>query len=235
MALVLNVNSEAVVKFTNQLERINRSAFPVAVREALNSAAFDVKKFQLPISAERNFVKRQPNFFKANSRVEMAKGWSLSEMVAKVGMIDLGGSNYAVDDLEQQEHGGKIDAKSFIPLDSARNSNSAKKIVAPRNRLSKIKNIVRAAKTEGVSEAQRFIKSVISAGSGGFILSERGVLWKIDSMNKKTPLYSFKKGRSVNVKPTHFMQEATEASAKKIDEFYILAAEKQFERQLSKF
>jgi len=233
--MYLNVNTDEMVLFTNRLERLNRSAFPMSVREALNSAAFDVKKVQLIISSEKNFINRQPNFFKANSRVEMAKGWDLSGMVAKVGMIDLGGNNYAVDDLKQQEHGGKIDSKSFIPLDSARNSNSAKKIVAPRNRLSKIKNIVMAAKTEGVSEAQRFLKSVISAGSGGFVLSERGVLWKIDSMNKKTPLYSFKKGRSVNVKPTHFMKEASEASAKKIDDFYILAAEKQFERQLRKF
>lgn len=233
--MILNVNTDELVKFTNKLERINRSAFPMAVREALNSAAFYVKSTTLPISTEANFIKRQPNFFKANSRVETAKGFDLSGMVAKIGMIDLGGNNYAVDDLEQQEHGGKIDGKSFIPLDSARKGNDNKKLVAPRNRISKIKNIIRSAQTDGVNEKQRFVESVIKAGSGGFVLSERGILWRIDAMNKKTPLYSYKKSRSVGVKKTNFMKEATLQSAKKIDDFYIAAAEKQFERQLRKF
>lgn len=38
----LHVNNSEVIALTNKLEQLNRSAFPVAVRTALNSAAFGV-------------------------------------------------------------------------------------------------------------------------------------------------------------------------------------------------
>lgn len=40
----LNVNTDATVALTNKLEKLHKSAFPVAVRSTLNSAAFDMKK-----------------------------------------------------------------------------------------------------------------------------------------------------------------------------------------------
>jgi hypothetical protein len=88
----------------------------------LNKAAFDVKQNTMLKSAEASFVKRQPNFFKANSRVEMASGWDLDKMQATVGFnssgLKGGSNNHAVEDLEQQERGGTIKSRSFIPTDS---------------------------------------------------------------------------------------------------------------------
>src|SRR5687767_16018423 len=83
----LNINSDAVVKHTNTLEKMHRSAMPLAIRNTLNSVAFDVKKNTMPASAEREFVTRAPNFFKANSRVEMARGWNVDSMQSVVGFI----------------------------------------------------------------------------------------------------------------------------------------------------
>lgn len=233
----LNVDTDATIIFTNKLEKLNRSAFPNAVRTALNSAAFDVKKDELLRSTERHFNKRQPNFFRANSRVEMATGWNLDEMKARVGMVDLGGNNYAVDDLEQQEHGGIIGGKSFIPLNSARSSKNYSKNVQKRNRISAIngiKNVDAVSSRSG--NKYIFRRYAHKVGVGGHLIY-KGILWRIESLAgrdiKMTGLHTFLSGRKVKVKKaTHFMREASNQSAKKIDRFYIQAAEKQFEKAL---
>ncbi len=235
--LQLNVDTDKVIKFTNQLEKLNKTAFPNAVRNTLNSAAFDVKKVTLQKSADRNFEKRQPNFFKANSRVEVAKGMNIESMEAIVGMRDLTGNNYAVKDLEQQERGGTIDGKSFIPMDPSRTGKSSKKLVQKRNRISGIKNIVSASKGKAKSAGGRLIESAAKAGIGGHVLSEKGILFRVDSLKrnrkgmiKMTPLYSYKSGRSVKVQPTHFMQEAANESGAKLERFYMVNANREFKK-----
>ena len=40
----LNINSDAVVKFTNKLEKMKKFDLPIAIRVTLNDAAFDVKQ-----------------------------------------------------------------------------------------------------------------------------------------------------------------------------------------------
>ena len=74
----LNVNSNAVVAFSNKLEKIGKSALPVAVRQTLNSVAFDAKKNTLLQTAGQSFTERRKNFFKATSRVSMAKGFEIN-------------------------------------------------------------------------------------------------------------------------------------------------------------
>lgn len=234
----LNVNTDAVVAFTNKLEKLHRSAFPVAVRSALNAAAFDMKKNEILKSADDTFTVRKSNFFKANSRVEMATGFDVDNMKSAVGFT---GKDQAIDDLEQQESGGKIKSRSFIPMKPARTENSNKKLVRPNARLKNIK-IVDASKASGANDKQKFVKSVFHAGVGGVVLSEfngRSFLWKVNSLKrtkdgsfKLTPLYSFEKGRQVSVKATHFMAKATKKTTPKIEKFYIDAAEKQFKKAL---
>lgn len=232
----INVNTDATVAFTNRLERMGRSDFPIAARNTLNKAAFDVKMNTMPKNAKRKFVNRSPNFFKANSRVEMATGFNVRGMKATVGFLEnnlQGQNNFAVKDLEQQEHGGKIAKKSFIPVNSARGGKT--KMVRPANRLSRITNIVDAKNAKGATDAQKFIKSVYHAGKGGVVLSKyrnKQILWRVNSLNRKngklklTPLYTFKKGRSVSVNDTHFMRIASLLSAGKLEKFYIEEAKK---------
>ena len=238
----LNVNTDAVVAFTNKLEQLHRSAFPIAVRSTLNSAAFDMKKDTILKSAKDNFTQRKPSFFKANSRVETAKGFDIKTMSSKVGFT---GDSQAVEDLEKQEHGGGIDGRSFLPFGSkgganpARSGNSYGKNIKPNARLKTMK-IVNPSKVSGKNDKEKFIKSVIHAGVGGFVLGNtKNILWRVNSIKgmrkgelKLTPLYTFKKGRDVNVKATHFMKEATEETIKKIDKLYMEQAQKQFDKAL---
>jgi hypothetical protein len=228
----LNINSDAVVQHTNTLEKMHRSALPSAIRSTLNSVAFDVKKNTMPASAEREFTQRAPNFFKANSRVEMARGWNVDQMKAIVGFIP---KDQAVEDLEQQEYGGTIEGRSFIPMDQARAGGPARK-VRPSNRITKIGNVVNASTMEGRTPQAKFLAAARKAGKGGYVLGnlQEKTLWKIEAIDgrniRKKPLFSYEKNRDVSVSATGFMRTASLESANQIEKIFIREAEKQFER-----
>jgi len=64
-----NINTDAAVVMTNKLEKMHRSALPVAIRRTLDSASFDVKQRSLLLNTEKTFEQRKKTFFKATSRV----------------------------------------------------------------------------------------------------------------------------------------------------------------------
>lgn len=247
--MILDVNTDACIVMTNKLERLHRSAFPNAVRETLSKAALDVKKVTLLKSADNEFVKRQPNFFRANSRVDFAKGYNISAMKATVGMVEgglKGGNNYAVKDLEQQEEGGVIGGRSFVPMDGARVGGNSKKIVKAINRISNIKKIANTRNVKGVNWSQRVIKSAVFAGKGGYVLDWRsgksGILYRINSITrnggnvlfKKTALFSVNKNRKLTIRATSFMKSAALETADKLEKIYIIEANKQIGRLMNK-
>jgi hypothetical protein len=236
---LLIIYSQPARDLTVKLKEISRSAFPVAIRTALNSAAYDVKKNTLQKSADKHFVKRSSNFFKANSRVIQAQGFDINSMEAAVGMNETGlkgAHNYAVKDLQKQEFGGTIVSKSFIPINTARAGKSLGKNVLASNRLNGINKIVDARHAKGKNDKEKFVKSVFFAGVGGYVLARfrsKMILWRVNSLSKigdkfkLTALYSFKQHRAVSVHPTGFMHEAGNISRKKIEDFYIIEAKKQ--------
>lgn len=241
-----NVDTNAVVIHTNKLEKLSKSAFPNAVRGTLNSLAFDVKKNTMPKSALR-FKKRQKNFFKSNSRVNMAKGPNLRSMKSEIGFINKAKTaESAVEELEQQEHGGKIDEREYIPVKAARTSKNNKRMVQKRNRLGTIgiKNIVKASKMSARNQGGRFVQAVAMAGKGGFVQSKlKGknttMVWRVNSLSrtkggrfKLTPVYIVNESKSVKVKATHFMEKATKKTMQSADKFYIKQAEREFEKAL---
>ena len=240
--MYLNINSNAAVKFTNVLEQMHRSALPVAVRGALNDAAFDVKTNTMPSKASAAFVNRSKNFFKANSRFKGATGYNVNTMVATVGFVETGlngGNNYAVKDLEQQEEGGTIGGRSFKPMKDARVGGVNTGLVKPNYRLSKIEEKVKltSRNMKGKNWAQKAILTSVAAGKGGFVLDDhvgKGVLWRVDSIGregknirfKRTALYSFSKGGKAKVHKTAFMEGASMESAAKLERFFIEQAKR---------
>lgn len=233
-----DVNTNASVVYAAKLEKLHRSAFPNAVREALNSVAFDVKQKSLLRSADAEFIRRQPNFFRANSKVDMARGWDINSMVSTIGMVSLNGNNHAVDDLEQQERGGAISGRSFIPAagdgrkSAARAGDNFKRNIRRKARISGIGKVVNASGFAATSEMGRMAKASRAAGIGGYILSGN-MLWRVNSFKSTsrgldiTALYSYKKSRSVHVNATHFMEKASLSSMRAMDMFFIKAAQKQ--------
>lgn len=235
----LNIDSRAVRRHVDLLNALHRSAFPVAVRNTLNSAAFDVKTSTMPKEAKDAFVQRKPNFFKANSKVLPAKGFTISKMEATVGFKPKNGNDKSVDDLEQQEHGGEIGGKAFIPMKTARIGKSDKKSVRPVNRVEEFnKRIIDARKVRFKAadrhKSQKFIRAAFMAaklwGGQGMVLSNKRAdgkrtLSRIDEiwgstrrkgesssrtlLIKRTPLYSYEKGRKVHVDKKNFMKRAS--------------------------
>lgn len=243
----LNINSDAAVTHTNRLEKFSRSALPNAIRATLNSAAFDVKKNTMPESAAEEFTLRAPSFFKANSRVEMAKGFNVDDMKATVGFVPKGGpgSDHAVEELEQQEYGGEIDARSFIAMDTARIGGSNDKRVRPVSRLGSIKKIYNSNTMEGKTPKAKFIHAANKAGVGGYVIGNntKKILYRVVALGgdfngsvksgttvKLQPLFSFDQGRSVTVKETGFMRSASMESAGRLDEYFVNEATKQLEK-----
>jgi hypothetical protein len=230
------VDNDSVVEYANRLELIRKSYFPSAVKSTLNDLAFDVKLNTMPKMVEKEFINRDKNFFRAMSRVDMARGSEVNNMSSMVGFIS-NKESQAVDNLEQQEHGGKIEGRSFIAMDQARVSGSSKRVVSRRNRITKIKNVVNVSDSKAKNEGQKFMQSVIFAGKGGHVLN-KDTLFRVDNLSKNgsrwkfklKAIYSFKKGRSVRVKSTHFMKKATEQSSVKGDDFFKKQAEKRFNK-----
>ena len=241
----LDVDMSAVNSFTMKLKVLHKSAFPAAVMSTLNSAAFDVKTNEMQKSADKNFVKRAPTFFKANSSVKKADGFNVNQMKSTVGMMShklRGPNNYAVNDLEEQEHGGDISNKAFIPINTGRISNNSNRLVSKRNWLNTIGEMVDAREGKGKTRKGKFMNAFFNSQPGQYIKGEisngKTIVWRINSISSKrkekrldlTPIYSLKKGRSIKVKGTHFMKTASLKSADKLNFFYKLAAQKQIDR-----
>jgi hypothetical protein len=243
---MLFINSTNLQDYTKKLEKLHKSALPVAIRETLNDCAKDMKTKSLIKFSSSEFINRTSNFFKANSSFERAEGFNIESMKAVVGMTDnnlKGSDNYAVKDLVQQESGGNINKRSFIPMKDARVSSNPNKLVRAVNRLKSIRTIVKESSIKGSNSKQKFVKSVYMADKGGFVLTDIGskeTLFRVNSVNntkdkkfKLTALYSFQKNRSVRVPAHHFIEKSGNMSHKKIDEFYIERAERAFRKYLS--
>tara|TARA_R110002051_G_scaffold162219_4_gene233744 strand:+ start:6835 stop:7578 length:744 start_codon:yes stop_codon:yes gene_type:complete len=242
----LDINSDGFVQLTNKLEKLHRSALPSAIRGTLNGLAFDVKKDTLLKSSGREFTQRKKTFFKATSKVEKANGFNVQSMKSKVGFPDKG-NNQAIQDLEQQEHGGNIGGRKYIPIEYGRVSKSRSKGVKSRNRLSKIGigNIVKASDMSGKTQGHRFTQAVAKAGKGGFVQAKlknknKTIVWRVDTLqsslktkklsNKLTAVYIVNDSGKVKVKGTSFMEKASVKSAKKAFDIYKLNAERQIQR-----
>lgn len=239
----LDINTDAAIVFSDILEKIGKSALPNAVRETLSKTALDVKQKTMPKTAETEFVNRSKNFFKANSVVDFAKGKDINSMQAAVGFNSQklkGQSNFAVKDLEQQEYGGKIDGKSFIPLEPARVSKSYSKNVRANARISNLK-FINAKNQKGKTKEQKFTAAVFKAGVGGNVLGStkkgENIIWKVQRLYKSgkpklIPLYDYQKSRKISVKKTNFMSKSAEVSQKKMNSIYVTESRKQIDHYL---
>lgn len=238
--IVLNINSDAIVAHTARIEQIGKSALPVAVRGALNRAAFDVKTDTMPKSAKR-FTQRSPTFFKSQSKVKPAQGFDIKTMQSEVGFIPASGakeSGGATEDLEQQEHGGKIGHRAFVPLKAARAGSSYNRRVSNKNRMAALRSKIKDAKKSGAAtDKGKWFSSAIHAGVGGVVISNTNPrqLRRINKIMRKggntiigsTAIYSVEKNRKVKIKATNFMRKASNESAAKVERYFIEEANKQ--------
>ncbi len=227
----LSINTDAVISFTNKLEKLHRSGLPTAIRQTLNKVALDVKKDSLLKTVAGTFITRNRTFFKAFSRVQFAQGFNINTMQSKVGMITRG--TQAGENMRQQEVGGKISGRTFIPINTSRVGNSADKMVRRKNRITSlnIKNRIRKGDKKGLfAEAHK-------QGKGKHLIYDDTAFEILKIKPGRLilkPLYSFKKNRSISVRGTGFMRESSLLSATKMENIYQNEAKKQIKRLTKK-
>lgn len=260
----IKLDTTDLKKFSQQLKSLSKTAMPVAVRQTLNDAAYDVKENSMPKKAGATFKKRQPNFFIANSKVVQATGLKVDLMSSEVGFFSnslKGNNNRAVKDLEQQEKGGSIDKKDFIPETGARSGETNLGLVKPNRRLRKLPRLTdKVAMTSNYgffkgkmkrlkSKKQSFIRAAFLAKKrfGGFVLGNKNkngnrtlsIISSITSNGdsveiKRTALYNVRNNRKVKVDATKFMERASYESGLKMNEMFIKNAQARFIKHLKK-
>lgn len=236
---ILDVDSRAIEVHVARLRTISRSAFPVVVRQTLNKAAMRVKKETMPKEASI-FEKRKATFFKANSKVDFAKGFDVNTMEAVVGFKPKPNDrSHSVEDLKQQEDGGDIANRSFIMLKTARVGNQWGKNIRVPNRMSNLGRMIDSKKSKGATKGVQFIQAMVAAGKGGLVIGNKvnskgnRMLWRVNSLGRGlgnnlhlTPIAVVKKGRKAHVKQTHFMRKASLKSAKSMEMDFVDFANK---------
>ena len=233
-----NVNNDAAVELTNKLEKLSRSAFPVAIRNTLNNTARDVKTRSILIVTEKEFTNRSRNFFKVFSGFIPASGFSVNSMRATVGIFPKG--NQSAKDLVAQEYGGKVGGRSFISHKSgtARTGRNPDKKISKAKAIGNFKNMPQIAwgnkknfrrKTKRLKKGKAYIY-----GNTVFLIKRterrRGGSWL-----KTEKIWTYKSGRSAKIsKASNFMLKSAMLSRKKMLGLYKKEAERQFKRALRK-
>lgn len=223
--IALDVNNKDVVQFTNKLEKVHKSAFPVAVRSTLNDLAFDVKKVSLIKKYEKTFIVRDKFFIKRYSGVDKATGFNVNVMESKVGIIP--GSSIAARNLSKQETGGVVKRRDFIYHDKARVAASRRKKVRKGNYLSSLEHVNGAPSVRRRSRAANFVAaSVVGMQTG------KPVMWKTRKGNinmlfnvSKVSFSGKGKNRKVNVRSQEIATyEQGRTSALKARQFLLPAS-----------
>lgn len=199
----LDVNIDGAIQLTARLEKLNRSAFPVAVRSTLNDMAFEAKK-NIPNQASQKFTIRQKNLFKRFSGVEKAKGYSVNNMQASVGIVDNGKPKLAKG-LATQETGGNLRGRKLIAHDMARQDDLREK---------KIMTKFHFKKTDGKKYFK--INKSIFKNEGDTI----------------RPIYIYRPNRNTRLQKRSFIKPSAFKASEKALIFYRKNAEYQFNRAL---
>lgn len=245
---VFNVNTDACVVLVNRLEQLHKSALPLAIRGTLNAAAFDVKQRTLEQSADKNFIRRSPTFFKRFSGVNRAQGWNIESMQAAVGMTPEGGNEKeynrvknTIANFNQQEEGGKI-TEGLDYLKAARSGGSYGNRVLSNKRWDKDKRIKGPFTKPGTTKSRVIASAYMALKLKEFIrVKKHGINFYVQvnsitrtkkgkvKINSKL-LYMSRTGNIKPVPATHFSREAANNTIPRIRGYFNVEAQKQIAR-----
>lgn len=246
---ILDVNNDGVIQLTAKLEELHKSAFPSAVRNTLNKAAFETKK-QLPKTAEKKFITRHKPFFKNMSVVDKASGFNVDKMIATVG-IDASKNMELAENLESQEFGGMVNARKLIAHDDARTSKSNKKRVSAPNKVNKVDfhDATKAFRAHNGTRKSKFVAAVMSTAKSGkkhmmIKTGTNGMVYEVTAISQNVKskkvnfkikkLYTVRSVKSHNVKGQGFMRDSANLISKNLEKYYYENAEYQFTKLLNR-
>ena len=249
-SIKFNVNTDATIALTARLERLNKSAFPSAVRSTLSDGAFEMKKKNILDSAKINMRVKNRGVFKKFTGVKKATGFNIDSMQSEVGFIPKDGvkGDKVPKGMEGNEVGG-TDNDGAMYLKGARQQNSRKRNVLLKNRYDK--NKLAKGHIKRIRGAEKKASSVMAMMAGWeegkpvFIRAKSGIGYVVEVLgvfDMKSGKRDFKLNflmRSRTKKPskmkaTHFNREAAIKTSKQMDVFYKKNAEFQFNKVLKR-
>ena len=243
-----DVNMDAAIALTAKLERLHRSAFPVAVRQTLNDAVYKTTLL-IPKVAQQKFITRNPTFMKSHTAKNKAKGWDVNKMRAVAGM-NANKDSEVMQGLEQQETGGVVKSRKLIPHDLGRVRGSHGSKLSSVNKFDgiSIHDATSAYRFGRKKRASKFAAAAFSAQKRGtryFLLKKggKGTVFKLkkplsSSLKKRklklkfVPVYTYRNTKKSFVPKTPFVSVSAQYAAKKLPSYYKKNAEYQFKRAL---
>jgi len=247
--MILDVNNKEVIKLTAKLERMHRSAFPSAVRNTLNDAAFETRNLLPTVGAKKFKYQRNKSFLKTFSTVDKAKGFNMRTMGATVG-IDAKRDKVLAENLESQEFGGSVKGKKIVPHDDSRTGKSKGKRVSEPNWKNKVKahNANSAYRSHRGNRRTKFVAAAVSTAASGrtrmkLDFGNRGMIYEIKNVRsnirkrkvnfKIKKLYVVRNNKTASLsEKVPFMRSSATAASKKMEGFYKKNAEFQFKKAL---
>lgn len=240
-----DVNTDEVIGLSAKLERLHKSAFPSAVRNTLNNAAFDMKK-NIPGEAAKKFTTRNKTFFRRVSAVNKADGFNVNAMQATTG---ISADPELADNLGAQEFGGTVKGKKLVPHSHARVSRSRNKRVAKKYNLNKVRayDATNTFKAHRGTRKSKFVAAVMGTVKSGrkFMLlktNNKGTLYEVVSVSsnvrskkvriKLKKLYLIRNKNKHTVPSTGFLKNSAVIASSKMNGFYVSNAEFQFKKYL---
>jgi hypothetical protein len=233
-----NVNTDATIALTAKLERLNRSAFPNAVRSTLNDAAFHMKKKEILKSAKLNMTVRNRGLFKKFTGVQKATGYNLNSMQAVVGFVPKEGvkGGKVPEGMEKNEVGGTDNTGAmYVPTSRQQNRYDKNKLA---------KNHTKRVRTRGGQSSVMALMAGWEEGKPVFFRSKKGIGYVVEVLRvfdmstgkrdfKLNFLMRSRKEKPSKMKATHFVEEAAKKTIKnEIDDFYSTNATYQFQKVL---
>jgi hypothetical protein len=228
----------------DKLKKLHKSAFPVAVRETLNDAAF-YEKTIIPLTFRGQFTIRKKNFVRSHTVVNKTNNtFNINQMSSEVGIIQ--GKSNAGNALEAQETGTQTHKTRHIPFIKAnkapvRIGSSKFKQVSKAKRITKIKNPRKITGGKNPFTNQKFIKAAFKGGVNSYIQYNDviGQVRKLKTNHKAgglfikfDRLYSVSKEKSFKLDKAPFIKPAGDIAVKKMPEFFKKRAVKRINRAL---
>lgn len=241
-----NVNSDAIIHLTAKLERLNKYAYPAAVRATLSDGAFAMKKTNIAESARKNMTVRNKTVFKKFTGVEKATfNRNVESMRATVGFIPKDGvkGGKVPDGMEKNEVGG-VDSTGWMYSPDTRISKDKNRLVRNKSRFKKSKILnVSKARNIATKKSLNFIQLAYESfdqkkafhfrTKKGLVLAQ-AKSFKDNSSGKPSIKLEFlmrsRKDFKAKAKATHFVKEGAMRTQKQMEGFYQKNAQYHFDK-----
>lgn len=241
----LDVNDS--IEFTAKLERLHRSAFPSAVRNTLNNAAFDFKK-TVPQVGGSKFITRSKPFLRVFTTVKKAEGFNIKSMQSTAG-LDASKDPETAANLAAHETGQTVKGRKLFAHDNARISKSKQKRVSRPNYMNKIEvhNANKAYRANKGTRNSKFVAAIYSTvrsskrymqlddGVRGTVYEVRGQVQSRTGGNvrfKIKKLYNYRANPNYKARKNKFLSKTGDIVSTRIPKFYQKNAEFQFKKFL---